>query len=89
MEIRHCVRKFSEAMEKKLCANDHKGGWRDCHDDFLWSKLIEEISELHRVLYRKNRSERAILREGADVANVVMMIVDNNTWRSKPLSPYK
>ena len=81
---RYCVRKFADAMEERLAANDHKDGWEDCDDDYLWGKFIEELSEFQRVI-NKQGNDRKKLREAADLANIVMMLADNATWHSHPL----
>lgn len=85
---RYCVQRFADAMERQLVANDRKGGWVDEEEDFLWSKLLEEISEFRQVCAGKNtpQRERRILKEAADAANIIMMIADNFTWRGNPLS---
>ncbi len=46
MNIRSEVLAFAEEMEKRLEANDHKGGWLNCTTRFLSEKLLEEVAEL-------------------------------------------
>lgn len=86
MELRYCVKKFAETMEKKLRQNDHKGGWNNEEHDFLWSKLVEEISEFRMQCYKRSKkNDKKILNEAADVANIIMMIADICTWKTSPL----
>ena len=70
-KVRPAVMDFAIEMEKKLLANDHKGGWQDCTFEYLMDRLREETCELNRVMY----SEDAV-GEAADVANMAMMIAD-------------
>lgn len=74
--IREEVIKFALEMEKKLQANDSKGGWDKCEYDWLLQRVDEEITELKHSI-RVDGSDRKIIRECADVANFVMMIADN------------
>ena len=64
---------FAKAMEYKLKKNDHKSGWKDCDLIFLENKLKEELREFQTAF--DNQSNR-LLNEGADVANIIMMICD-------------
>jgi hypothetical protein len=75
LELRSTLKRFANGMEERLCANDHKGGWEDCSNDYLMEKLIEEIEELARAL----EGDGDIFLEACDVANIVMMIADNNS----------
>jgi predicted house-cleaning noncanonical NTP pyrophosphatase (MazG superfamily) len=43
--VRKEVEKFSMEMEKVLKENDYKGGWKDCSDEYLHNKLLEEVAE--------------------------------------------
>jgi len=65
---------FAQAMEKKLKENEHKGGWKECTTNYLVDKLFEELHEFHRAVFRDDKT--LILSEGADVANIVMMLTD-------------
>lgn len=81
-ELRPEVQRFARLMEQKLQANDHKGGWHDCHPEELLLRAYEELGELHREVVGRSgmlggpaRTLR-IAGEGADVANMVMMVLD-------------
>ncbi|WP_260866687.1 hypothetical protein [Bacillus pumilus] len=81
MNIREEVARFSELMEDKLKANDHKGGWDECSIDFLTYRLREEQAELFEALrlyhrFPSNDTRKRVEDECADVANFSMMIVD-------------
>ena len=82
MTVRWQVRAFAEAMERKLAANDHKGGWEDCSIDYLIKRLRQETSELLKVAGDReartltNEEAEKVLNEAADVANFAMMIAD-------------
>jgi len=73
MKRRKEVELFADAMERKLQKNDYKGGWKGMYKEedfeFLRDKLTEFLTAF------KNRSNR-MLNEGADVANIIMMICD-------------
>lgn len=45
-ELRKNVVTYAESMERKLRANDHKGGWLGCKKDWLADRLVEEAVEL-------------------------------------------
>ena len=76
---------FTEEREKKLAANDYKGGWEDEDVSWLFKRLEEEVKELGRVLDKadaifSNCPDKEfipeIISEAADVANFAMMIAD-------------
>ena len=71
---------FADAMEEKLRANDWKGGWKDDASGALMTRVREEFREFeqaHLAYPRDTDAYRANLRaEGADVANMVMMVLD-------------
>jgi hypothetical protein len=76
---RPSVRRFSEAMELKLKANDHKGGWHNMPLWYLLARLKEETIELEAALERAELSEtqvafEAAMQEAVDVSNFCMMI---------------
>ena len=84
VKLRPAVRRFAEAMEKKLRENDYKGGWRDCTDSYLYKRMTGECGELlwyltepqHKGRVNEDIIER-IVGESADVANFAMMLADN------------
>jgi NTP pyrophosphatase (non-canonical NTP hydrolase) len=64
---------FIQEMEKKLEANDHKGGWENCTNGYLCNRLKEECVELFKEISYQGPN---IVNEAADVANIAMMIAD-------------
>ncbi len=74
--IRVPVLKFAFEMERKLRINSGKGGWQDCDNDYLLSRINDELFELKACINEK-KVKRAIINECADVANFAMMIADN------------
>lgn len=79
-QVRPEVAAFALAMEKKLKANDHKGGWKHCDRDYLMTRLRQEFVELIAAMHfplDDGQIDRIELRdEAADVANFLMMILD-------------
>lgn len=67
---------FANAMERKLKENDHKGGWKGFSYWSLFDRVVEEIHELKQVLHDYPKNTELVLDEAADVANMVMMVVD-------------
>ena len=93
VELRDEIRWFAEQMELRLRANDHKGGWTDEDEVWLWSRIGEEWQELHGAMYVAPKSHQAVIREAADVANFAMMLADRHRWevlgvRREWLSPH-
>lgn len=81
IQVRKEVMDFAIEMEKKLQANEHRGGWENCSLDFLTLRLREELIELFEAmrLYHMFPSEDTrsrVIDETADVANFNMMIQD-------------
>lgn len=78
IELRPEVLRFAQAMEARLRANDHKGGWKDCRTSYLFERLEEEAKELRGTMFgnEKDRLHAQILPEAADVANFAMMLAD-------------
>ena len=74
-EVRPEVRAFALAMEERLRANDHKGGWRDLAVSYLMARLHEESAELDEVVRLGGSPEQA-KHDAADVANFAMMVAD-------------
>lgn len=81
MEIRKELQWFVQEMETQLKENDHKGGWKNCTDSYLLSRLLEEVSEL--LLVTLENDQLRIKEEAADVANFAMMIADNRYYENK------
>lgn len=79
LEIRHSVMVFAIEMEKKLRANDHKGGWENTEISVLFNELRVESGELFSVMYHSDGKvdPKSVVEEAADVANFAMMIADN------------
>lgn len=72
--VRPVVAWFAKHMERKLRANEHKGGWlEDDHWD-LFKAASDELSELNEAMSRPD--DEKIIEEAADVANMVMMVAD-------------
>jgi hypothetical protein len=82
--LREPVRWFAGEMEKKLKANDHKGGWADCDDGYLLDRLKEEVDELAAALLCD--TDGSIILEATDVANFAMMIADKARARRAALA---
>lgn len=83
--VRPEVLAFALAMEERLRANDHKGGWSKDHPLALYKRLLEEAIELRtevevnlwRVTGPSGDEDRTHVRhEAADVANFALMIAD-------------
>ena len=68
---------FTRLMEEVLRDNDFKGGWDNCSNSYLIAKLNEEVDELKAAIW-KDLDAQTIIKETADVANIAMMIADNN-----------
>lgn len=75
--LRPEVLQFAKSMEAVLKANDHKGGWKKMNRWLLCDRAINEMQELLRAL--EHLSPEEIAKEATDVANFMMMIVDNLT----------
>lgn len=71
---------FADAMERKLRANDWKGGWKDDAPGALMDRVREEFDEAQRahLAYPRDTDEyrQNLLDESADVANMLMMVCD-------------
>jgi hypothetical protein len=74
--MRPTLKWFAEQMETKLQENDYKHGWENCTTSYLIGRLDEELNELKAGLVKGSPSQ--IVAEAADVANIAMMIADNN-----------
>lgn len=72
---------FANAMERKLRENEWKGTWKHDAPGSLMDRVHEELMEFRDELYtigpRDTEAHRtALLNEAADVANMLMMVVD-------------
>ena len=90
--LRPEVRWFAEQMERRLRANDHKGGWLGDQLHTLFDRLKEETSELEQELWKladEHYGHQAVVKEAADVANFAMMVATNaeSCPRCAPLRP--
>ena len=80
--LRPEVQTFAMAMEDRLRANDHKGGWDNEFPQRLIERCREELGELDVAIdeIRANgpNEERlaSVLMEAADVGNFAMMVED-------------
>ena len=75
--VRPAVKDFAEAMETRLQANDHKGGWGDdkCSIEYLEYRLVEEMGEYFAQRAKGGiKSYFNVEQELADVANFAMML---------------
>lgn len=75
---------LAEAAINKLNTpkNVAKGGWKECTDEYLFGKMMEETDELVQAVYeyRANptpENRERVRDEAADVVNYAMMVADN------------
>lgn len=77
IELRPALRRFAVAMERKLRANDYKGGWEDEPLEYLIDHAWDELHELNKSLFPESSADPALcVDEAADIANYCMMIAD-------------
>lgn len=79
INLRPEVKWFAEVMESKLRKYDNEkgvSGWKEESRLWLYSRLVQELLELHEALTEEIPLEENILEECADVANAAMMIAD-------------
>lgn len=74
---------FADAMERKLRANDWKGTWKHDAPGALMDRVHEELTEFRDELFTRGPRDTdahkvALLNEAADVANMLMMVVDTS-----------
>jgi hypothetical protein len=83
-ELREEVSWFASQMEKHLRRNNDKGGWLECDQGYLLTRLHEEMNELEFALEEGHPG--IIIHEAADVANFAMMLADRvrPTKKGKP-----
>lgn len=79
---RPVVVRFAEDMEQRLLENDHKGGWGRESKQHLVNLLTKATTDL-MIAMKNNEPMQLITTRCADVANITMMIADNeqnDTW---------
>lgn len=74
-KLRKEVKWFANLMEEVLKENDYKSGWKKIANSELVLRLLQEVGELIEALINE---DDFIEYESADVANIAMMIADNN-----------
>lgn len=76
--IHEKIDSFAELMKDRMETNLHKGTeWRDLHFAELFLDAVSELGNLSSALLGKNIGGRMqVPSEAADVANLMMMIVD-------------
>jgi hypothetical protein len=72
------VKWFSTFMADKLVLNSYKGKWDEYSVQWLFEKLIVEMSELYNSMIRYDNvgNHKKIINEASDVANFALMIAD-------------
>ena len=63
---------FAGRMTHKLQLNDHKGSWKNCSNEYLLTRLKQELDELIEAMTPDGLNkidEEAVINEAADVAN--------------------
>lgn len=84
-EIRPSVLKAAGLMERVLRANDYKGGWKSCTNQYLINRLFDEVSEVGYIFmdtpcpHDDFKVSNELALEIIDVMNMGMMILDNMT----------
>jgi hypothetical protein len=74
IELRPEVRAFAEAMEAKMLANDHSGGWDATDHDYIWTEIHRHLGKM--TLHAYHAKWDKILPDAADVANLCMILCD-------------
>jgi hypothetical protein len=87
LDCRQEVKDFAVLMEQKLRKNDHKTHWKNCNQEYLLTRLDEEVKELRDCFFiyspcdmnflMDGQHEDRIPDEAVDVANFAMMLWDN------------
>lgn len=67
IKLRLSVKRFAEKMELVLRDNDHKGGWGECTDWYLHSRMLQEMKE-----YDDSKNPKELI----DIANFCMMLFE-------------
>lgn len=73
-EVRHEIGLFSEEMEKQLKANDHRGGWHDCTNEYLFHQMSRHYARIRN----RSVSHSEFQRRCVNIANYAMMLFDND-----------
>jgi NTP pyrophosphatase (non-canonical NTP hydrolase) len=63
----------------KMYMNSHKGDIEDCDNQFLMSKLYEEITELEQAIGKEDYMN--VLEEAADITNFLVAIVHKHVTK--------
>ena len=85
LNVRPEVRRFAELMEAKLKKNDHKSHGSKESFTYLFGRLDDERKELNQAVSSAKTNNGRIADEAVDVANFLMMIVDNlESLRARP-----
>lgn len=80
--LRPEVVNLARAMESRLRANEHKGGWRESFPQWLIFRCQAELQELDEAVDQIRANgwspwrDEAVWHEAADVANFAMMVAD-------------
>lgn len=69
---------MGQAMDEQLIANTTKGGWNTCPNKELAQKLTKNVNEFLKMTLTDNPDPSQIRKTGADCANYIMMLMDNN-----------
>ena len=72
------VERFGKVMVSRLARkkNRRKGEWKDSSIEYLFRRLLEEVSELYATHHEDVSFENFTAMECADVANFAMMIAE-------------
>lgn len=70
------VKVFAELMEAQLARHDDRPGWKSESPDYLFSRFLQEVQELHDAMLHRFSSRTEVVEKAANVANFAMMIAD-------------
>ena len=73
--IENSVNFFSGEMKKELLKHLDRPGWKRESIEYLIHRLYEEMVEFRNAI-ESSQPREAVIKEGADVANFVMMITE-------------
>lgn len=73
---RPVVVRFADDMEQRLRENDHKGGWSGGSKQHMANILAKATGDLLQSL-KDNQTVQHVTTRAADVANIAMMIANN------------